>query len=139
MSEELGNISFLDSANPDNSFGFNRKFSNETAKKIDEAVRNIIDEAHKRTTALLIKHKEQLEEMAQALLKKEILSGDDLLRMLGDRPYGNYPTKHADLLPLEKSPIVNGTTEPMVEVESIVAEPANDSEPEKIEKTNTES
>jgi len=36
--------------------------------------------------------------MAQALLSKEILNGDDLLRMLGDRPYGNYPTKYDELV-----------------------------------------
>src|SRR5690606_28173185 len=136
---ELGNISFLDSNNPDNSFGFNKKFSDETAKKIDEAVRNIIDAAYVRTKDLLIKHKDQLEEMAQALLKKEILSGDDLLRMLGDRPFGNYPTKHADLKPLEKHPIVNGsaTTEVADAAEEVKPEPETPDESSKVEESNS--
>jgi len=107
MSEELGNVSYLDSQNPDNSFGFNKKFSNETAGRIDTAVKAIIDECYAITKELLTKRKDQLEEMAQVLLKKEILSGDDLLRMLGDRPFGNYPTKHADLPELEA--LVNGS------------------------------
>jgi cell division protease FtsH len=110
MSEELGNISFLDSQNPENSFGFNKKFSNETSSNIDKAVKKIIDECYLRTKDLLLKHKDKLEEMAQVLLKKEILSSDDLLRMLGDRPFGNYPTKHADLLPLEVNVPTNGSS-----------------------------
>lgn len=121
MSEELGNISFLDSQNPENSFGFNKKFSNETSSNIDKAVKKIIDECYIRTKDLLIKHKDKLEEMAQVLLKKEILSSDDLLRMLGDRPYGNYPTKHADLLPLETITSTNDSPneESITEVKSI--------------------
>lgn len=138
MSEELGNISFLDSNNPDNSFGFNKKFSDETAKKIDEAVRNIIDAAYVRTKELLIKHKDQLEEMAQALLKKEILSGDDLLRMLGDRPFGNYPTKHADLKPLEKHPIVNGSpTAEEAKPEPSASDAPDSEESSKVEESNS--
>jgi cell division protease FtsH len=97
MSKELGNISFLDSQNPENSFGFNKKFSDETARQIDIAVKSIIEECYERTKQLLLDHQAKLEEMAQALLSKEILNGDDLLRMLGDRPYGNYPTKYNDL------------------------------------------
>jgi cell division protease FtsH len=119
MSEELGNISFLDSQNPENSFGFNKKFSNETSSNIDQAVKKIIDECYVRTKELLTKHKDKLEEMAQVLLKKEILNGDDLLRMLGDRPFGNYPTKHADLLPLEAELSTNGSSS-MEEVNEIV-------------------
>jgi hypothetical protein len=30
--------------------------------------------------------------------------------MLGDRPFGNYPTKHADLLPLEVNVPTNGSS-----------------------------
>jgi len=98
MSKELGNISFLDSQNPENSFGFNKKFSDETARQIDIAVKSIIEECYNRTKTLLVDHQAKLEEMAQALLSKEILNGEDLLRMLGDRPYGNYPTKYDELV-----------------------------------------
>lgn len=118
MSEELGNVSYLDSQNPDNSFGFNKKFSNETAGRIDIAVKAIIDECYAITKELLTERKDQLEEMAQVLLKKEILSGDDLLRMLGDRPFGNYPTKHADLPELEA--LVNGSVGNDEKLESVV-------------------
>jgi len=91
MSEDLGYISLTDSKNPDNSFGFNKKYSERTAERIDEAVQKIIQQNYKRTLDLLKKHKEQLDEMAGFLLDKEVLTHLDLREMLGDRPYGNHP------------------------------------------------
>ena len=89
MSEELGYISLTDSNNPENSYGFNKKYSEYTAQQIDDAVRKIIQKNHKKTIELLTKHKEQLEEMAKTLLKKEVLTHIDLKEMLGPRPYGS--------------------------------------------------
>ena len=86
MSEELGYISLKDSQNPDASFGINKKYSDHTSQRIDEAVRNIIDRNHKRTKILLEERRDQLEEMAQSLLKKEVLTQKDLKEMLGPRP-----------------------------------------------------
>jgi hypothetical protein len=40
---------------------------------------------------LLNKYKDKLEEMAETLLDKEVLSHADLREMLGDRPYGKHP------------------------------------------------
>jgi len=91
MSEELGYVSYQDSKNPESSFGFNKRYSEQTAKKIDDAVRTIIDTSRKRTKDMLIKYRDKLEVMAQALLEKEVLGAHDLLELLGERPHGNYP------------------------------------------------
>jgi cell division protease FtsH len=91
MSEELGYLSLKDSNSPENSFGFNKKYSEDTAQKIDGAVRNIIQKNYVRTRELLEKHKDKLEEMAETLLDKEVLNHIDLREMLGDRPSGEYP------------------------------------------------
>jgi cell division protease FtsH len=91
MSEELGYLSLKDSNSPENSYGFNKKYSENTAQKIDQAVRNIIQRNYKRTFDLLRKHKEDLKVMAETLLEKEVLNHIDLREMLGDRPSGNYP------------------------------------------------
>jgi cell division protease FtsH len=90
MSEELGYISLIDSQNPESSFGFNKRYSEETGKKIDEAVRRIIAEQHARTRNILLEKRDKLEEMAQALLKKEILEQSDLIAMLGQRPFERH-------------------------------------------------
>jgi len=91
MSEELGYLSLKDSSSPENSFGFNKKYSENTAQKIDQAIRAIIQRNYKRTLDLLNKHKDKLEEMAETLLEKEVLNHLELREMLGDRPSGNYP------------------------------------------------
>ncbi|MCC5926700.1 MAG: ATP-dependent zinc metalloprotease FtsH [Bacteroidetes bacterium] len=97
MSEELGNISYYDSGNPDGSFGFNKKYSESTSQRIDETIRKVIDDCYKRTKDLLTEHQDKLEQMAKTLLKKEILTGADLIDMLGERPYGNYPISKEDV------------------------------------------
>lgn len=97
MSDELGNISYYDSGNPDGSFGFNKKYSESTSQRIDETIRSVIDECYQRTKELLLKHQDMLEVMAKTLLKKEILTGADLIDMLGERPHGNYPISKADV------------------------------------------
>ena len=91
MSEELGYLSLKDSSNPENSYGFNKRYSENTAQKIDQAVRSIIQENYKRTVELLTKHKDKLKIMAETLLDKEVLNHIDLREMLGDRPSGHYP------------------------------------------------
>ncbi len=91
MSEELGYVSLKDSNSPDNSFGFNKKYSEHTAQLIDDAVQKIIQKNYQRTLDLLKKHEDKLNEMAETLLDKEVLNHHDLRDMLGDRPSGNYP------------------------------------------------
>ncbi len=91
MSEELGYLSLKDSQNPENSYGFNKKYSEQTAQKIDDAVREIIRQNYERTKALLVEHRDKLEKMAETLLDKEVLDHNDLKELLGDHPEGKYP------------------------------------------------
>lgn len=111
MSEELGYLSLKDSNSPENSYGFNKKYSENTAQKIDQAIRNIIHKNYQRTFDLLEKHRDKLEEMALALLDKEVLNHHDLRNMLGDRPSGNYPEGIFDGPQLEGDTVItNGSS-----------------------------
>ncbi len=111
MSDDIGYVSYYDSQNPDGGgmFGFNKKYSEKTADVIDKEVKKIIDDARKRTKELLLKHRDKLTELAETLLKKEILGSKDLVEMLGDRPSGNYPINSEDLKKLSENK--NGTAE----------------------------
>lgn len=91
MSEDLGYLSLKDSQNPENSYGFNKKYSDRTSERIDEAVNKIIKVNHDRTKALLTKHRGKLEKMAVTLLEKEVLNHNDLIELLGEHPQGKYP------------------------------------------------
>ncbi|MDX1585793.1 MAG: AAA family ATPase, partial [Balneolaceae bacterium] len=91
MSEEIGYLSLKDSQNPENSYGFNKKYSQRTSERIDDAVSKIVQKNYERTKKLLMDHKEELEKMAKTLLEKEVLDHNDLRELLGDHPEGKYP------------------------------------------------
>jgi AFG3 family protein len=84
MNEKIGNVSFYDPANEN---AFNKPYSEDTAREIDEEVRKLIQEAYNQTKALLLEKREQLEVLAKELLKKEILFKQDLEELIGQRPF----------------------------------------------------
>ncbi len=86
MSEELGYISFNLSNRADGPF-FDKPYSEDTARRIDEEVHRIIEEVRSRAREILTMHREKLEALAQALLKKEVLTARDLEEILGPRPF----------------------------------------------------
>jgi len=59
-----------------------RDYSEETAKMIDEETRKIVDQAEKKAMALLKEHTDKLRKIAQALLERELLDGEDLDRIM---------------------------------------------------------
>ena len=54
------------------------EYSEATAKEIDEAVKDIVENAYERTVSILTNNKELLQKSAQLLLEKETLEGEDL-------------------------------------------------------------
>jgi cell division protease FtsH len=91
MSEEIGYVSFKDPKNPDQSHGFNKRYSEQTSERIDKALKAIIRKNHKRTRKLLTEHKDKLIKLAETLLEKEVLDHNDLKDILGEHPAGKYP------------------------------------------------
>ena len=85
MNEKLGNISYYDSKQSE--YPFNRPYSEQTAREIDEEVRKLIGEAYVRTKDLLISKRSELEIIAKELLKKEIVFQSDLETLIGKRPF----------------------------------------------------
>ncbi|KAJ8977741.1 hypothetical protein NQ317_005730 [Molorchus minor] len=66
-----------------------RPYSKRLAGLIDMEVRNLVATAYKRTEQELLKHKEQLIQLAETLIKKETLNYDDVEVILGPPPYNN--------------------------------------------------
>jgi cell division protease FtsH len=92
MNEKIGNVSFYD---PSQENTFQKPYSEETGKIIDEEVRKMIAEAYQRTLQLLTEHKEDVEKLAKALLDKEVLHKSDVEVLIGKRPY--EPEKNGDI------------------------------------------
>jgi cell division protease FtsH len=81
MSEKLGPISFSDETEHlflGREIARTRTHSEDTARLIDSEVRRIIEEAHTRARDIISKNRDKLEAVAQALLKYEMLSGDEV-------------------------------------------------------------
>lgn len=90
MNDRIGNISFYDSKGSE--YQFNKPYSEATAQTIDEEVRKLVDKAYQHTKQLLTEKREQLEIIAQELLKKEIIFQQDLESLIGKRPFEKLTT-----------------------------------------------
>ena len=84
MNDKVGNVSYYD---PSQENSFQKPFSEETGKMIDEEVRKLIEVAFERTKALLIEKKQEVEIIAKELLKREVLFQSDVEALIGKRPY----------------------------------------------------
>jgi len=82
MSEKLGTISF---GKEDNNQSFQKPYSEETGKLIDEEVRDIISKAYQRTLTLLREKKNEVGRVASLLLEREVISREDMVELLGPR------------------------------------------------------
>ncbi|KAI1462335.1 ATP-dependent metallopeptidase Hfl [Annulohypoxylon moriforme] len=64
-----------------------KPFSEETGQVIDAEVRQIVEQAYKKCKDLLLEKKKEVGIIAEELLKKEVLVRDDMVRLLGQRPF----------------------------------------------------
>jgi AFG3 family protein len=99
MSEKVGNISFYDSSGQGD-FGFTKPYSEKTAELIDREVKDIIEESYERAVDVLKNNIKGLTELAELLLEKEVIFGEDLERIFGKRKADLL--KDAEIAALEK-------------------------------------
>ena len=86
MSQKIGYIYYPDgseSGDPQ----LQKPFSEATAREIDGEVRRIVDEAYTQCKELLMEKKKEVILVAEELLSKEMLSRDDMVRLLGSRKW----------------------------------------------------
>ena len=88
MNNKVGNRSYYDSAGQD--YSFTKPYSEATAKIIDEEVSKLIEEAYTRAKSILDKHKDQLIELANLLLKKEVIYKENLEKIFGKREWTSF-------------------------------------------------
>jgi cell division protease FtsH len=87
MSEGLGLVQLAPRENPYligwGGYGGEKPFSEETAKAIDAEILKIIGESHKEAKRLLSAHRGELDALAEALVERETLDEQEILKATG--------------------------------------------------------
>ena len=86
LSENIGNISYYDSSGQ-SEYSFGKPYSEETAKKIDLEIKDIIENQYKRAVTILHENRDKLDALAQKLLEKEVIFREDLEEIFGKRAW----------------------------------------------------
>jgi cell division protease FtsH len=60
-----------------------REYSEATAREVDEEIKLIVDEAYQRARETLQAHREKLDSVADALLEREEIPGEEVLQLVG--------------------------------------------------------
>ncbi|KAL9238754.1 hypothetical protein vseg_013134 [Gypsophila vaccaria] len=84
FSDKVGLLSF---PQREDGFEMSKPYSNKTGAIIDQEVREWVNKAYERTLQLIEEHKEHVAKIAELLLEKEVLHQEDLLQVLGERPF----------------------------------------------------
>lgn len=139
MSDKIGAVALDERSDSGQYLGWNnyheKKYSEETAKAIDNEVRTILDDAHNRARDLLVERREQVELMANMLMEFETLDADDVKKIIDNewdieekrqrlkkadelhkRPVTPPPPPSEDVPPSEErvQPIIKPTIHPNV-------------------------
>jgi cell division protease FtsH len=92
LNEELGNITYYDSSGQSD-YNFSKPYSEDTAQKIDKEISKLIEGQYDRAIKLVKDNEDKLTTLAERLLEKEVLFKDDLLNILGERPFDKKDTE----------------------------------------------
>lgn len=105
MSPELGPMTFghrQDQVFLGRDIGRDKDYSEEVAAKIDKEIRKFIDEAYQKTESLLNENMEKLHLIADALIERETLEGEEIDQLM----------KYGKILSKEENTSEIGTPEP---------------------------
>jgi cell division protease FtsH len=86
MSDKLKDVSFYDSTGR-YEYGFTKPYSDETAALIDQETQRIIADQMARAKQILTEHAEGHHQIAQLLIDREVITSEDVERILGPRPW----------------------------------------------------
>ena len=92
LNDTIGNITYYDSSGQ-SEYNFTKPYSEETAKTIDNEISKLIEKQYLRACDLLASNKDKLVALAERLLEKEVIFKEDLVKILGKRPYNEDETE----------------------------------------------
>ena len=88
LDEAIGNLSYYDSTGQQE-YSLTKPYSEKTAEIIDKQVSKLAEQAYQEALTILSEHKEGLTQLANKLIEKEVIFGEDLEHIFGKRPWDN--------------------------------------------------
>ncbi|KAG7735996.1 hypothetical protein KL923_005098 [Ogataea haglerorum] len=85
MSPKVGLVNY----NVDRGNDMTKPFSDKTSSLIDSEIHRIVDECYQRCKGLLTEKSKEVALVAEELLAKEVITREDMIRLLGKRPFAN--------------------------------------------------
>jgi len=86
LNKEVGNVSYYDSSGQQE-YSFNKPYSEATAQVIDVEIKKMVELAYQRAKSILADNQDKLVQLAEILLKKEVIFREDLEIIFGKRPF----------------------------------------------------
>jgi cell division protease FtsH len=86
MSEKLGHMAFggrQEQVFLGEEIAQRREYSEQTARDVDEEIRSILERAYEHAVSTLREHRDALDRLAEALLEKEEISGQEVVEIIG--------------------------------------------------------
>lgn len=99
MSDKLGARTFGDQNNEvfiGRDYGHTTDYSDETAAMIDREIKNIIDSCYARCEQILSNHRDELNIVANLLLEKEKIEGDEFAALFDKKDSGSDKTQDSE-------------------------------------------
>jgi cell division protease FtsH len=96
MSADLGAVTYGQEEEPlfiGKEIARHKDYSEETAKRIDETMRKILETAKSRATQILMNHRAELDKLTEELLQKETLDDAEIRILLGMAPAHKYESE----------------------------------------------
>jgi len=86
LNDKIGNVTYYDSSGQ-GEYNFTKPYSEATAQVIDMEIKNIISTQYNRAVEIIENNVDKLNQLAEALLKDEVIFKENLLKIFGDRPH----------------------------------------------------
>ena len=103
LDDKIGNLSYYDSTGQQE-YSLTKPYSEKTAEIIDQQVSKLAEQAYQEAVRILSENREGLTQLANKLIEKEVIFGEDLEHIFGKRPWDK-----------EETPEVKPTEEPKLE------------------------
>jgi cell division protease FtsH len=97
FNEKIGNVSFYDSTGQ-RDIGIQKPYGEQTENMIDEEVRKLIDAAYTESKKILQENRLYLTQIAERLIKKEIIYSKEIEEIMGSRNKENIENKNEHVL-----------------------------------------